>query len=154
VVRYAYGSQRELLQYVIDPGHRSRINRAMLEENVELREFAAGPTDISWLAPRPVTERELRSSGGKSSNPSNLKMITEALRDALAELGVPLGTNWLASVYQPANRLAWLWFCRSHATHRANPVPVWQVSLYFCGVHYRSVTGMVGPRNETRGGRR
>lgn len=203
MARYEYGSQRELLQHVIDPRHRQRINRELLEANVELREFATGPADITWLAPDPTTgrelkddawaviglsdpspqtakwwprsgptwdgvagvrgrdgsigaifveakarARELRSGGCKSTDPGNRKMITEALRDVQAELDVPVGTNWLGPVYQPANRLAWLWFGRCHEQHRARPVPVWLLSLYFCDVQYRRVTGMVGPRDE------
>ena len=48
---YSYGSQRELFQYLIDPGHRLRINRALLENSPTLRDFAGVPAAIEWISP-------------------------------------------------------------------------------------------------------
>jgi hypothetical protein len=201
---YSYGSRRELLQYIVDPGHRQAINRGLIEENVELREFAASPAGITWVSPNLNTGKELRdgawevvglrtpspqsagwwptsgpawdavasvrgndgstgaifieakgraaelrSGGCRSANPSSIKTITEALHDVQSDLGVPIRTNWLGPAYQPANRLAWLWFGRCHEEHRFDPLPIWLVSIYFCGVHYRSVNGIVGPPGES-----
>lgn len=80
-------------------------------------------------------KREIRSSGCRASEPS-LSTITSALDDVQNALDVPFGTGWLGELYQPANRLAWIWFAREHAQHRAEPVEAWLVSIYFCGGTY------------------
>jgi hypothetical protein len=62
VPNYSYGSQRELLHYLIDPEHRLRINRRLLEDSPTLRDFARMPADIDWVSPDPKTGKELKDS--------------------------------------------------------------------------------------------
>jgi hypothetical protein len=94
-------------------------------------------------------ERELRGGGTKARDSGNLERIAGALHDVQNALHVQPGTNWLGPVYQPANRLAWLWFAREHPSHRGDPLPVWLVSIYFCGGKYPwGRSGKEGPVDE------
>jgi hypothetical protein len=71
--------------------------------------------------------------------------------DVQNALDVPPGTDWLGSLYQPANRLAWIWFAREHETHQHQPVEAWLVSVYFCGGVYPwgvKPGGVKGPSSE------
>jgi len=203
VANYEYGSQRELLQYLIDPAHRLRINRLLLADSPSLKQFARVPAAIDWISPDPVSGKELkdaawskvglrppspqaagwwpasgptwdavakvtgadgqtgaifveakgrvpeiRSSGCQSRDPTNLTLITHAFHDVQNGLGLPKTPTWLGPTYQLANRLAWLWFAREHDAHRADSLPVWLLSIYFCGVSYRAVKPVVGPASE------
>lgn len=203
VPNYSYGSQRELFQYLIDPEHRRRINRTLLEDSPTLCDFAQVPAAIEWVSPDPKTGKELkdsaweeiglrapsppavgwwpqsgpawdavarvtspggevgailveakgrvpelRSSGCQSTDAVNRRMITDALYDVQNTLGIPRDPTWLGPAYQPANRLAWLWFAREHPEHREGPLSVWLLSLYFCGVVYEGVKPVIGPGNE------
>jgi hypothetical protein len=79
-----------------------------------------------------------------------LATITSALQDVQNGLDVQIGTNWLGAVYQPANRLAWVWFAREHDSHSADPLPVWLVSIYFCRCAYPRGHGVeIGPADES-----
>jgi hypothetical protein len=89
---------------------------------------------------------ELRSTGCKATNEENRRKITSALYEVQAALGVARDPAWLGPVYQPANRLAWLWFAREHPAH-GGQVPVWLLSVYFCGVAY-DATRTIGPATE------
>ena len=80
---------------------------------------------------------EMHSAGCQSTNPVNRQMISDALYDVQATLGISRDPTWLGAVYQPANRLAWLWFAREHPSHAEHPLPVWLLSVYFCGVVYQ-----------------
>jgi hypothetical protein len=62
VGKFDYGSQRELLAHLIDPDRRTRINHELLELNVELREFAGGPSAIEWISPDLKTGKELKDA--------------------------------------------------------------------------------------------
>ena len=53
--------------------------------------------------------------------------IKAALADVQADLGVAPSEEWLRACYQPANRLALLWYARQRCDP---PVPAWLVSLY------------------------
>lgn len=44
--------------------------------------------------------------------------------------------------------MAWLWFAREHPEHREDPLPVWLLSVYFCGVVYEGTKPVMGPTNE------
>lgn len=200
---FAYGSQQELRQHLIDPARRQHVNRELLETNVTLRDFAESPAAIQWLSPDPQTGKELKDSawhtvglrpptpqeaewwprsgptwdgvarvvapdgrigaifaeakgrvgelragGCKSTDPTNLAKITNAFRDVQHGLGVPPDPTWLRATYQPANRLAWLWFAHEHPDHAADPLPVWLVSIYFCGIAYGGAKPTVGPQSE------
>lgn len=200
---YAYGSQRELFQHLIDPDHRLRISRQLLEDSPTLRDFARDPAAIEWVSPDPRTGKELkdsawreiglrepspqavgwwprsgptwdavaritspdgtvgaifaeakgrvaelRSNGCQSTDAVNRRMITDALYDVQNTLGVVRDPTWLGPPYQPANRLAWLWFAREHPAHRQDPLPVWLLSVYFCGVLYEGVRPVIGPADE------
>jgi hypothetical protein len=95
-------------------------------------------------------DREIRSSGTRATEPSRTT-ITSALHDVQNAFDVPPSTDWLGSLYQPANRLAWLGFAREHETHRQQPVDAWSVSVYFCGgVYPRGAKpgGVNGPASE------
>jgi hypothetical protein len=80
-------------------------------------------------------DREIRSSGTRATEPSRTTIVS-ALHDVQNALDVPPGTDWLSSLYQPANRVAWIWFAREHETHRQQPVDAWLASVYFCGGVY------------------
>ena len=90
-------------------------------------------------------ESELRSGGSRATDPESISAIHSALADVQAAVETPIGTNWMGPTYQPANRLAMLYFARCK---RQPPVPVWLVSLYVCGERYKSVSGIVGPADE------
>jgi hypothetical protein len=64
--KYGHGSQHELLQRIVDPIGRERLNGERCEENVELREFVAAPADIDWIAPDPATGKELKDAAWKT----------------------------------------------------------------------------------------
>jgi hypothetical protein len=91
---------------------------------------------------------ELRPGGAGAKNDASHAKITNALADVQNELGVRPGTDWTGPVYQPANRLGWLWFARHHQSHREAPLPVWLVSIYFSGAHYPWSGGQTGPADE------
>jgi hypothetical protein len=94
---------------------------------------------------------ELRGGGCKSANADNRQKITDALNDVKGDLGVAPQTDWLGPVYQPANRLGWLWFARHHESHAQAPLPVWLVSVYFCGGLYPwGQGGKLGPAGEAQ----
>jgi len=59
MAEHQYGSRYDLLQCIVDPTSKQRLNLALLDENVELREFAA---EIEWLAPDPRTGKELKDA--------------------------------------------------------------------------------------------
>ena len=91
-------------------------------------------------------ESELTSGGCKATSEKSIKTIRSALADVQNALGVAPSPEWMGACYQPANRLAVLWYSR---VKRDPPVPVWLVSLYFTGEHYRTVVGAhVGPDSE------
>ncbi len=90
-------------------------------------------------------EADLRSGGSRATDPESISAIRSALADVQAAVETPIGTNWMGPTYQPANRLAVLYFARCK---RQPPVPVWLVSLYVCGERYTSVSGVVGPADE------
>jgi hypothetical protein len=93
-------------------------------------------------------DREIRSSGTRAGK-SSLSTIKSALDDVQNGLDVPFGTDWLGAVYQPANRLAWIWFAREHEKHHGEPVEAWLVSIYFCGgVYPWGVKPVHGPASE------
>ena len=73
------------------------------------------------------------------ASPSSRKLIAESLETAKAAYGVSPSADWLAGYYQYANRLAHLYFFRSHN------VNAHLVFLYFTGD-----VGMNGPAS--RGG--
>ena len=54
--------QRELFQYLIDPEHRPRTNRTLLEDRPTLRDFARVPAAIEWVSPDPKTGKQLKDS--------------------------------------------------------------------------------------------
>jgi hypothetical protein len=88
---------------------------------------------------------ELTSGGTKATEPA-ITTIKSALADVQADLGVVPSEEWLRACYQPANRLALLWYARQRCDP---PVPVWLVSLYFLGEKYPTVTKTeVGPQTE------
>lgn len=90
-------------------------------------------------------EAELRSGGSKATDPESISAIRSALADVQAAVETPIGINWMGPMYQPANRLAMLYFARCK---RNPPVPVWLVSSNVCGEHYKSASGVVGPADE------
>jgi hypothetical protein len=57
---------------------------------------------------------------------ASLAKIAERLDEVKAKLGADMTTDWLGSRYQVANRLAHLYFLRSHG------VPAWYVQICFC----------------------
>lgn len=88
---------------------------------------------------------ELTSGGTKATEPA-ITTIKSALADVQADLGVARSEEWLRACYQPANRLALLWYARQWCDP---PVPAWLVSLYFLGEKYPTVTkAEVGPQSE------
>ncbi len=89
---------------------------------------------------------ELRSGGCKATAPESIQKISSALADVQASLGATPSPAWMGACYQPANRLAMLWFARCRSTPT---VPVWLVSLYFLGENYPAVKAPhVGPTTE------
>jgi hypothetical protein len=93
-------------------------------------------------------EGELTSGGCKATAPQSLETIRSALADVQASLGVTPSPEWMGACYQPANRLATLWFAREK---RQPPAKVWLVSMYFLGEHYPTVKQgepHVGPTTE------
>src|SRR5207248_6676985 len=88
---------------------------------------------------------ELGSGGSTATDPDSVDAIRSAFADVQAALETPIRVNWMGPCYQPANRLAMLYFARCK---RVPAVPVWLVSLYVCGERYKSVSGMVGPADE------
>lgn len=92
--------------------------------------------------------RELTGRGTRATAASRTA-ITSALHDVQNRLDVPPGTEWLGPVYQPANRLAWIWYAREHPAHAAQPVDAWLVSVYFLGgVYPWGVASVDGPADE------
>jgi hypothetical protein len=94
-------------------------------------------------------DREIRSSGTRATEQSRAT-ITSAIHDVQNALDVPPGTDWLGRLYQPANRLAWIWFAREHGSHQ-RPIDAWLVSVYFCGGVYpwgAKPEGVTGPASE------
>src|SRR5215210_913411 len=88
---------------------------------------------------------ELTSGGTKATEPA-ISTIKSALADVQAYLGVVPSEAWLRACYQPANRIALLWYARERCDP---PVPVWLVSLYFLGEEYPTATKPeVGPQSE------
>jgi hypothetical protein len=91
-------------------------------------------------------EGELTAGGCKATDEQSIKTIRSALADVQNELGVTPSPEWMGACYQPANRLAVLWYAR---VKRQPPVPLWLVSLFFCGEHYPTATGeLIGPASE------
>jgi len=91
-------------------------------------------------------EGELTSGGCKATGEQSIKAIRSALADVQNEFGVAPSPEWMGPCYQPANRLAVLWYAR---IKRRPPVPLWLMSLYFCGERYPTVTGeLIGPASE------
>jgi hypothetical protein len=91
-------------------------------------------------------ERKLSSSGCKASDQQSIETIRSALADVQNELGLAPSPEWMGPCYQPANRLAVLWYARVKCEP---PVPLWLVSLYVCGEHYPTATGeLIGPATE------
>jgi hypothetical protein len=91
-------------------------------------------------------ENELRAGGTKATATASIDKIKSALAEVQAGLGVGPNSAWLGSCYQPANRLAVLWFARVQAQP---PVPVWLVSMYFLGESYPKGNDVeVGPPTE------
>jgi hypothetical protein len=88
-------------------------------------------------------ESELTSGGCKATSEASIKKTRSALADVQNALGVAPSYDWMGACYQPANRLAVVWYSR---VKRDPPEPVWLVSLYFIGEHYGTVAGaQVGP---------
>ena len=52
--------------------------------------------------------------------------ISGRLDELKTRLGADMNADWLGTRYQVANRLAYLWFLRSHG------VPTWYVQICFC----------------------
>jgi hypothetical protein len=89
---------------------------------------------------------ELTAGGMKATSETSIAMIKSVLADVQADLGVAPSDEWLRACYQPANRLAMLWYARKRCSP---PLRVWLVSLYFLGEHYPTVTAPeIGPRTE------
>ncbi len=89
---------------------------------------------------------ELTGGGMKATSAESVAKIKSALADVQAGLGVTPSTDWLRGCYQPANRLALLWYARKKCDP---PAPVWLVSLYFLGEHYpKAATTEIGPEAE------
>lgn len=89
---------------------------------------------------------ELTGGGMKATSDKSIARIKSALADVQAFLGVAPSDEWLRACYQPANRLALLWYARNKCEP---PAPVWLVSMYFLGEHYPKVTSTeVGPETE------
>ena len=89
---------------------------------------------------------ELIGGGMKATAEQSIKTIRSALAEVQAHLSVVPSEEWLRACYQPANRLAFLWYAR----HKCQPsAPVWLVSLYFLGERYQTAVGkQVGPASE------
>jgi hypothetical protein len=89
---------------------------------------------------------ELRSGGSKATAESSVAMIHSGFLDVQAALGVLPMHDWRRAYYQPASRLAVLWFARYK---HDPPAPVWLVSVYFLGEHCPTVTvTRIGPTSE------
>jgi hypothetical protein len=67
---------------------------------------------------------EAYGPGTRASQASRAR-IEASLRRVKEALGVSADVDWLGSLYQAANRLAFLWFFQRHQ------VPAWLVNLYF-----------------------
>jgi hypothetical protein len=82
---------------------------------------------------------------GCRAQPTSRQAIVEAFADVKADLDVRFDADWLSRCYQPANRLATLWFARVRGE---TPLPFWLVSIYFVGEIYRdTVLPTAGPQN-------
>lgn len=89
---------------------------------------------------------ELTAGGMKATRKESVLKIKSALADVQACLDVTTSNEWLRACYQPANRLALLWYARKKCDP---PAPVWLVSLYFLGEHYpKASTTEIGPETE------
>lgn len=80
------------------------------------------------LAEAKGREGELTSGGCKATAEQSIKAIRSALADVQNEFGIAPSPEWMGPCYQPANRLAVLWYARIRCQP---PVPLWLVSLYF-----------------------
>jgi hypothetical protein len=89
---------------------------------------------------------ELRGPGTRAQDERRDKIKT-ALFDVQASIGVgPPPADWLGRSFQPANRLAYLWFSRVKNDPAA---PVWLISMYFLAETYRdTVKAATGPATE------
>jgi hypothetical protein len=89
---------------------------------------------------------ELTAGGMEATSDKSIAKIKSAFADVQADLGVPPSDEWLRACYQPANRLALLWYARKLCQP---PAPVWLVSLYFLGEHYPLATRTdIGPQTQ------
>jgi glutathione S-transferase len=70
--------------------------------------------------PEEAENRHCRAEGASRTK------ISERLDEVKATLGADMTADWLGSRYQVANRLAHLYFLRSHG------VPAWYVQICFC----------------------
>ena len=65
--------------------------------------------------------------------PGTVEQRHRALAQVRHDLRVDDTADWTGPCYQVANRLAWLWFARRW---ECRELPVWLVSIYFCGENY------------------
>ena len=92
-------------------------------------------------------ESELTSGGCKATSETSIKTIRSALADVQNALGVAPSHEWMGACYQPANRLAFLWYSR---VKRDPPVPVWFVSLVLHRRALRDRRGRAGSAHPAR----